>query len=385
MKRFSPLLMGAGLMTGLLSFNNYVLAGPATTSNTYNRVDPAYQEVLKTSFIGQMVINNDQDLADYDAKLPHDFIGDYKPMTDTVPASDQDPAVELYVYRPQAKHSSEESKSLTGQSTDKSNNTNNTNHDTSSNSLSANTAPPALPILYYSHGGGYILRGALYNTNAYQAMADRFNMIVVTPKYRLTTEAPFPAALTDAYRGLQYTYANGQSWGGDTSRIVTIGDSAGGGLTATLNLYNKDHDKIPVRGEVLVYPMLDSRTGSSQDIYEAPNTGEYVWTRQANNYAWKKMGDYKKVPKAYQPYFSPVQDKPEALQGLPDTYMTVGDLDLFLNEDLTYANKLSQAGINLELNVVPGVYHNYYDMVPNAQKSQEFWKHVGDFIKRVTE
>ncbi|MCF0154552.1 MAG: alpha/beta hydrolase, partial [Veillonella sp.] len=184
MKRFSTLLMGAGLMTGLLSFNNYVLAGPATTSNTYNRVDPAYQEVLKTSFIGQMVINNDQDLADYDAKLPHDFIGDYKPMTDTVPASDQDPAVELYVYRPQA----------------------------------TNKADGPLPILYYSHGGGYILRGALYNTNAYQAMADRFNMIVVTPKYRLTTEAPFPAALTDAYRGLQYTYANGQNWGGDTSR-----------------------------------------------------------------------------------------------------------------------------------------------------------------------
>lgn len=335
-KRMLLALATASLITGS------AFAIPAATFNTYDKVVPAYQEVLKTSPIGQLNIGSDEELATVTANAPKAFYGAFTPETYIVPSDAENPAVPLYVYKPTNVQAGE-----------------------------------TLPVLYYSHGGGYILRGALFNTEFYQQLADRFHMLVVAERYRLTDEAPFPAALIDAYRGLTYTHQNVAQWGGNPNQIITMGDSAGGGLSAVLGLYNKDHANVPLKGEILIYPMLDSRTAGPNDPYKAPNTGEYVWTRTSNVYAWSTIGDYDKVPDGMKVYFSPVQyNNPEALKGLPPTYIYAGDLDLFVNEDLAYTNLLSQAGVPVKAHIEPGLYHNFFNMVLEGEQTKEFWAEI---------
>jgi acetyl esterase/lipase len=234
-----------------------------------------------------------------------------------------------------------------------------------------------LPIIYYSHGGGYLMRRAYYHFAAYQQMADRMQAAIVTPRYRTSMEAPFPAAVEDAYKGLQYIYKKSGQLGLDKERIIIMGNSAGGGLTAALALYNRDHEAIPLKGQILVYPMLDDRTGSKDDPYQSPNTGEILWNRGTNRFAWQKLRGGKAIPPDQMGYFSPIHA--QRLDHLPPALVYAGDLDLFVNEDIAYANKLIENGVTTELHVIPGLYHGFDNAAPNAEKTKAFWQTVTHF------
>lgn len=255
-----------------------------------------------------------------------------------VPATDTSPEIPLYIYRP------------------------------------AKAADKNLPVIYYSHGGGFLFRLALDHTVRYQNLADQTGAIVVTPQYRLSTEAPFPAALNDAYSALLYIYRNASALNMDSSRIVLMGDSAGGGLSASLALYNRDHDQIPLRGQVLIYPMLDYRTGTSDSPYHNIYSGYICWDRQTNVFAWNKLKGQQNISGQQLTYFSPALA--ENLSNLPPAMIYVGSIDLFVNEDIDYANRLIAAGNDTTLHVVPGLYHAFDIVVPNAQPSKVFWQTI---------
>ena len=71
----------------------------------------------------------------------------------------------------------------------------------------------------------------------------------------------------------------------------------------------------------------------------------------------------------------------ESLAGLPPTYMSVGSLDLFLEEDLEYARRLIRAGVPTELHVYSGAYHGY-PLVPNAWMSRAEERNSQDALRR---
>ena len=60
------------------------------------------------------------------------------------------------------------------------------------------------------------------------------------------------------------------------------------------------------------------------------------------------------------------------LAGLPPTYICVGSLDLFLDEDIAYARRLLDAGVPTELHVYPGAFHGSTGTVPNAALSRRW-------------
>ena len=145
------------------------------------------------------------------------------------------------------------------------------------------------PVIYYIHGGGYLIGNATMYGTTFSYLANKHNATVISIEYRLSTKAPYPADLNDSYCGLKYIYHNADKLNIDKSNIIIMGDSAGGGLTARLGLYNKYHDKIPIKGQVLIYPMLDYRTGGNNDIYKNEYAGEYVWTKQLNQIGWTTL------------------------------------------------------------------------------------------------
>jgi acetyl esterase/lipase len=201
-----------------------------------------------------------------------------------------------------------------------------------------------------------------------QQIAKDHDCTVVSVDYRLAPETPFPGALEDNYAALKWLYANAESLGVDRKRIAVMGESAGGGHSATLTMAARDRGEVPILFQLLIYPMLDDRTGSTRAV--APHIGAFIWTRQANRFGWDVLlgvpAGSRSVPRGSVPA------RATDLHGLPPTYIGVGALDLFVDEDIEFARRLVNAGVPTELYVAPGAYHGFFFLVPNATISKRF-------------
>ena len=233
------------------------------------------------------------------------------------------------------------------------------------------------PVIYFIHGGGYLFGNVASVESKIQGAADGANATVVSPEYALALDPgyKYPMELEQVYEGLHYVYEHADALNVDKDNIVIEGESAGGGLAARLGLYNKDKGEVPVKGQVLIYPMLDYRTGGEEDIYNNEFAGEAVWTKENNVFAWGKLieGQDKKLTDEEMIYFSPAVAAVKQLKGLPETFIIVGSLDLFCDEDMDYARKLMQAGVFTELYVEPGVPHAY-ESLEGTPQSERFFK-----------
>lgn len=219
------------------------------------------------------------------------------------------------------------------------------------------------PLIYYMHGGGYQFGNTGMFEGGVQENADASGATVVSVDYTLTKDPAYkyPMELEDAYAGLLYVYEHADELNVDKDNIIIMGESAGGGLTARLALYNRDKGEVPLKGQVLIYPMLDYRTGGKDDIYNNPYAGEFMWTKEDNVAGWADLmaGMEKELTDEEMIYFSPAVASAEQLKGLPEAFVIVGSLDLFCDEDIDYARKLMEAGVFTNLHVEAGVPHAY--------------------------
>ena len=150
---------------------------------------------------------------------------------------------------------------------------------------------------------------------------------------------------------------------GETDRIFT--------------LLTRDRGKVPLAFELLIYPMLDDRTVTTGDPH--PYTGEFIWTHDANQFGWTSYLGQAPGSEGVSPYAAAA--RAQSLAGLPPTYLCVGALDLFLEEDLEYARRLMREGVPTELHVYPGAYHGF-NLMPQAQVSQAFQRDFMAALRR---
>jgi acetyl esterase/lipase len=234
------------------------------------------------------------------------------------------------------------------------------------------------PALLHTHGGGYVARSAGLAVHFLQTAAQTCNCIVVSVDYRLAPETHFPGSLEDNYTALRWLYTNAEALGVDRKRIAVGGESAGGGHAAALAVAARDRKEIPIIFQLLIYPMLDDRTGSSRPV--PPNIGEFIWTPQSNIFGWTSLlgvpAGSPNVPAGAVP--ARVRD----LSGLPSAFIVVGAIDLFVDEDIEYARRLIAAGVPVELHVVPGAYHAYDLLVPNAEVTARFTEYWTTALRR---
>ena len=90
-----------------------------------------------------------------------------------------------------------------------------------------------LPAVVCIHGGGWANGNRVNHEKIAQALAAR-GYVAATISYRLSGEAPFPAAIHDCKAAVRFLRANAKEFGIDTENIGAIGLSAGGHLTALL-------------------------------------------------------------------------------------------------------------------------------------------------------
>jgi len=176
---------------------------------------------------------------------------------------------------------------------------------------------------------------------------------ILSVDYRLAPEHPYPVPVEDAYAALAWAREHAADLGVDPARIGVFGDSAGGGLAAAVSILARDRKGPPIAKQILVMPMLDDRT-LTPDPQLAPFV---VWSWDDNRTGWQALlGNAVGGPDT-PAYAAPARVADPA--GLPPAYIEVGQLDIFRDEDLTYALRLGQASVPVEFHLHPGVPHEF--------------------------
>jgi acetyl esterase/lipase len=226
------------------------------------------------------------------------------------------------------------------------------------------------PAVVHMHGGGYLIGTAANDGRDLQDLVIEHDCVAISVDYRLAPETPFPGALNDNYAALRWLFTHAKELGVDSTRIAIKGESAGGGHAAALAIAARDRGEYPICLQVLIYPMLDDRTGST--VTPPPFVGRYVWTAEANRYGWTSLlgvpAGSKDVPK------NSVPARVQNLAGLAPAFIGVGSIDLFAEEDIQYAARLVSSGVPTELNVVPGAFHGFeFADAPLCKQFKHSW------------
>lgn len=230
--------------------------------------------------------------------------------------------------------------------------------------------------LLWIHGGGYIV-GSGRNDPHGIGFAEHVGCTVVSVDYRLAPESTCKEAISDCFGALCWLADNAGALGVDPARIAIGGASAGGGLTAALSLYNRDHGGPDLAFQLLIYPMIDDRhdTPSGHEI-----THPTVWNREVSLKAWQMYLGEAFGSDEVSPYAAAA--RASDLSGLPPAFVTVGMLDLFRDENIDYAQRLMAAGVPTALQVYPGMYHGAEMSVMDAAVSRRMRTAYRDALLR---
>ncbi len=222
------------------------------------------------------------------------------------------------------------------------------------------TVTPGMPAVIHLHGGGFFSGTAEMVGSESRSICDKHAAIVVAVDYRLAPEHPFPEPIEDCYAALDWLFIHAKELGVDPARITVMGGSAGGGLAAALALLARDRAEHKLRAQLLIYPMLDPRTGTPEAPINNAATGQFVWTRETNRYGWEQLRPTGTIASEAIGYYAPTLA--ENLSGLPDTFIAVGALDLLLEESVAYALRLTRAAVSVEAHIYPGAPHGFRSM-----------------------
>ena len=231
--------------------------------------------------------------------------------------------------------------------------------------------------LLWIHGGGYIIGSPVLDDRLCGATARKLGIPVIAASYRLAPKHPFPAPLDDCFAAWRWVQDHASDLGIDTKRVAVGGQSAGGGLAASLVQRINDNDGPSAAAQWLFSPMLDDRTAARRDLDAA---GNFVWNNRQNALGWSAYLAAEPGGRDLPDYASPARRS--GLEGLPPAWIGVGELDLFLDENRAYAGRLRAAGIDVMIDTIPGAPHGFESWAYDTAIAQDFIKSAQAWLEK---
>ena len=217
------------------------------------------------------------------------------------------------------------------------------------------------------HGGGMVLGAASQDDRRCFELARELDVVVVSAEYRLAPQHPFPAALDDCRAAWQWLQEHAPNRWIDPARVAVGGQSAGGGLAASLVQRLHDEGGVQPVAQWLFCPMLDDRTAANRDLDAVRHI---LWNNAANRVGWRAYLGVQ--PGALTVPEHAVPGRRADVSGLPPTWIGTGDIELFHDENVRYADALCDAGVDCVLDLVAGAPHAFESLVPTADVSRAY-------------
>ncbi|KAK5047093.1 hypothetical protein LTR84_007036 [Exophiala bonariae] len=220
------------------------------------------------------------------------------------------------------------------------------------------TSTTSTSAVVHAHGGGMIVADVHTFKHLVAMIVEKTGVPFFSVDYRSAPEVTGTSLVDDCYAALLWLKENAVKFNIDPARIGVAGESAGGGIAAGVALKARDEGlSPPLAKQVLTYPMLDDRNNKPIEFIEALQPS---WSLNDNITGWTALlgKDKAGIPDAdVSEYSAPARAK--SVKGLPSTYIDVGTLDIFREEDMLYASRIAAENIDCEFHLYPGVPHGF--------------------------
>ncbi len=217
----------------------------------------------------------------------------------------------------------------------------------------------ALPVIVYSHGGGWVLGDANTHDRLARELSVGAGAVVVFVDYDRSPENRYPVAVEQIYATLNYVVRNPAEFGADARRVAIAGDSVGGNMTAVVALMAKERKGPKIAAQVLFYPVTDAKmeTKSYSEFGEGP------WlTKKAMEWFWDQY--LPDVSKRADIHVSPINATAEQLQGMPQTLLVTVENDVLRDEGEAFGRNLAAAGVPVTSVRYNGTIHDFVLLNP---------------------
>ncbi len=215
---------------------------------------------------------------------------------------------------------------------------------------------PKLPVCVYLHGGGFVIGDLDTHDSLCRRLANKAGAIVVSVDYRLAPEHRYPAAVDDADAALRWVAENASTFGGDPTRLMIAGDSAGGNLAAVATHRALDAGGPSLLCQALIYPVADHGEGG----HATRETMAEVFPIPSPIMAWFHEHYFGHSEPVEEPDASPLRRAD--LEGLPPTLIVTAGLDPLCDEGRAYAGRLSESHVDVALLHYDSTIHGFLQM-----------------------
>jgi epsilon-lactone hydrolase len=215
-------------------------------------------------------------------------------------------------------------------------------------------------VILCFHGGGFFSGSMYTHRKLYGHFAKAIGCRALILHYRRSPEHVHPAQVNDAVAAYQWLVDQGIR----ANHIAFVGDSAGGGLCITTALLARDMG-LPVPAAVMPFSAwFDMEaTGRSMEVNQGKdlllNKG---WVKAMAEMFLGENGNSK------DPYANPLYAD---LKGLPPIYMQAGGDEVLLDDSLRLAELARKAGVDVSLDIFPGMQHSFQMAAGRAPESDD--------------
>jgi acetyl esterase len=239
-----------------------------------------------------------------------------------------------------------------------------------------NSLEPNQKVIIYFHGGGFVF----YNIDSHDYVTRRLcvmnNATVISVDYRLAPEHTFPAAHEDAYKVIEYVATHAEELRIDANKIIVAGDSAGGNISACAAHYFRNHPKVKIAAQVLIYPWVDGKMHSNS--IEQYKDG-YLLTKTAM--LWFQKTYTPRVEDRLNPEVSPTYHK--NFNNLPPAFVLTAEYDPLKDEGKLYADKLRESDNIVLYRDYKELVHGFFNLPKLSNESMQAYYDVQAFLRKV--
>ncbi|WP_438764334.1 alpha/beta hydrolase [Kushneria sp. TE3] len=233
------------------------------------------------------------------------------------------------------------------------------------------------PVTVFFHGGGFVTGSLATYDVICRALCRASKTIVAFVDYRLAPEHPFPAAPDDALAAVRYIGRHAGNFGGDGERLALAGDSAGGLLAALTALRVRDEGGPALRGQCLLYPMLDLQREGVDSL--ARNASGYGFTREARDWY---IEQYLPDEAARAHPFNGLLARRD-LADLPPALVMTAEFDPVCDEGAHYAALLAEQGVLTRHSHYYGMIHAFIRRLGQHVQADQAIDECGAWLRRV--
>lgn len=230
-------------------------------------------------------------------------------------------------------------------------------------------------VMLYYHGGGFVLYGLDSHDRVCRRLCKMNNCIVVSVNYRLAPEFRFPAAHDDAFTAIQWVRRNISGYGGDASKLIVAGDSAGGNLSACM-AHKCRRENIPLLAQILVYPWIDGKL-----INPSIERNGKGYLLEKETVFWFRQQYTPRKEDQCKPDVSPCHE--EDFTNLAPAFILTAQLDPLLDDGRKYYEQLKSAGNRAAYKEYPQLIHGFFNIPGVSKDAMRAYYDIRDFLNEV--